>query len=339
MKSQSETTIAKLGNITEYPLNWQSDKKGSTHELVIDEKFIYVTGQNMDCVAKLNYDGIILEYYKMPDSSGPHGILLDKEGKIWVSLEFQGKVVRLGEDGKIDKSVDVSLIIEGSKKKINPAPHGICLDAEGKSIWFTGKRTSTVGKFSLEDFSVEHFQLENLASLPIFLCAGNKGMIWGTELFGNAILRTTENGEVKEFTIPTGNSRPIGIIPDPDCDLESMWFTQESGVKIGRIDKDGRISEYPIPALQKNDVLGSLTFDNHKNLWVQVYNPSAECYSYLLKLDKSIRETIGLSLSDVPYSTHVLSSKMPMLHRIKMDFDGNLWFTEMMTDKIGVIRF
>ncbi|WP_296705884.1 hypothetical protein [Algoriphagus sp.] len=339
MKSEADTKKTTLGNITEYPLNWPSDQKGSTHELVIDEKFIYVTGQNMHYVAKLDYDGNILAYFEMPQGSGPHGILLDKEGKVWVSLEFHGQIVRLKDDGAIDKSVDVSMEIKGSEKKINPAPHGICLDADGKSIWFTGKRTSTIGKFSLEDFSIEHFQLENLASLPIFLSAGSNTEVWGTELLGNAILNVNEKGKVKEFNIPTGNSRPIGIIPDPDLESESMWFTQESGVKIGRIDKHGKISEYPVPKLQENDILGSLTFDKEKNLWVQVYNPSAECYSYLLKLDKSIREIIGFSLTEVPFTTHVLSSRKPMLHRIKMDYDGNLWFTEMMTDKIGVIRF
>ena len=118
-----------------------------------------------------------------------------------------------------------------------------------------------------------------------------------------------------------------------------MWFTEETGVNIGRIDMEGNISEYPVPTIQENDILGSLVFDNDNNLWVQVYNSSAECYSYLLKLDLTIRNKIGLSISDVPFSTHVLPSRMPMLHRIKMDDNGNLWFTEMMTDILGVIRF
>lgn len=338
MNSETDTSIITLGNITEYPLNWPSPKKGSTHELVIDEKFIYITGQNMDYVAKLDYQGNILEYFKMPENSGPHGILIDNEGKLWVSLEFHSKVVRLKDDGKIDKSVDVSMAINGTETNINPAPHGICLDSDGKSIWFTGKRTSTVGKFSLEDFKVEHFQLDKLAALPIFLSAGPDNAVWGTELLGNAILKVSRDGKVNEFAIPTRNSRPIAIISDPDPALQAMWFTQEAGVKIGRIDKQGKIAEYPIPKLQANDILGSLTFDKKNNLWVQVYNPSAECYSYLLKLDKSIRNTIGLSLSDVPFSTHILSNRMPMLHRIKMDNNGNLWFTEMMTDTVGVIR-
>jgi virginiamycin B lyase len=334
---ESQNTITKLGNITEYPLNWPSTETGSTHELVIDKQFIYVTGQNMARVAKLDYEGTVLAYFEMPENSGPHGILLDKEGKLWVSLEFHGKVVQLDDNGKIVQSVDVNIPVNDSKTLINPAPHGICLSEDGNSIWFTGKRTSTVGKFGIVDKIVEHFELDNLASLPIFLSAGDNGKIWGTELLSSAILNVTLEGKIQEFKIPTSNSRPIGIITDPSSKF--MWFTQETGVNIGRIDAHGNIVEYPVPTLQENDILGSLTFDREHNLWVQVYNNSAECYSYLLKFDKSIRDKMGLSISGVPFSTHLLTAKMPMLHRIKMDHDGNLWFTEMMTDKIGVIRF
>jgi virginiamycin B lyase len=337
----SSTTIKNLGNITEYPLNWPSDQKCSTHELVIDANFIYVTGQNMDKVAKLDYQGKILAYFEMPEGSGPHGLLLDTEGNLWVSLEFKGTVAQLDPDGCIVKEIDVNLYAKDAKTPINVAPHGIGLDADGKHIWFTGKRTSTVGKFNIVTETVEHFQLDNLSSLPIFLSAGSNGTMWGTELFSSAILNVTPDGTVKEYTIPTSNSRPIAVIPDPS--EACMWFTEETGVKIGKIDMDGTITEYPVPALQKNDILASLAFDSDHNLWVQVYvdhnNPTPEGRDYLIKFDKSIRHVTGSSISGVPFSVHIVPNTGTMMHRIKMDHDGNLWFTEMMTDTVGVIRF
>src|SRR6185437_3445592 len=92
------------GNITEYSLNWPLDnkkEKGSTHELVISETNIYVTGQNMHHVAKFDYNGNVIKYFDMGMGSGPHGILIDKKGQLWVSLEFIGMVVRLDKDGNI----------------------------------------------------------------------------------------------------------------------------------------------------------------------------------------------------------------------------------------------
>jgi virginiamycin B lyase len=340
MNRPQKACTSTLGNVTEYCLYWPSPNHGSTHELVIDGQHIYVSGQNMDHVAKLNYEGQIVEYYKMPDGSGPHGLLLDKQGQLWVSLEFSGEVAQLDDHGGIVKKIAVNQNAAGAKTPINVAPHGIGLDADGETIWFTGKRTSTVGKIN-PDGSVEHFQLNNLAALPIFLSAGPDGAIWGTELLASHILNVTPNGTVREFKIPTANSRPIAVIPDPSAPY--MWFTEEAGVKIGKIDMSGKITEYPVPALQKNDILGSLVFDRDQNLWVQVYvdhnNPNPAGYDYLLKFDKCIRDLNSSDVSGVPFSTHTLPSKGTMLHRIKMDAQGNLWFTEMMTDRLAVIRF
>jgi len=332
------TLSATPGNIAEYSLNWPGTAHGSTHELVIDEQHIYVTGQKMDQIAKCDYKGQIVDYYKMPDGSGPHGLLLDKHSRLWVSLEFFGLVVQLDDWGKIVKVIDVRLFAQGTETPINPAPHGIGLDADGGTIWFTGKRTSTVGKIN-PDGSVEHFQLNNLAALPIFLSAGADGTIWGTELLASAILNVSGDGTVREFNIPTSNSRPIAVIPDPSEPF--MWFTEEAGVKIGKIDQYGKITEYPVPALQKNDILASLAFDRDDNLWVQVYvdqnNPNPSGYDYILRFDKSIRHIEGSDISGVPFSTHALASRGTVMHRIKMDHEGNLWFTEMMTDKLGKI--
>jgi len=328
-----------LGIITEYSLNWPGGLHGSTHELVISEKFIFVTGQNMHQVAKFDYNGKLLTYYNMPDKSGPHGILIDKKGRLWVSLEFFGKVVRLDDEGKIVEEVDVQIYAKGAKTPINTAPHGIGLDADGETIWFTGKRTSTIGRIN-PDKSVEHFELQTLAALPIFLSAGADGGIWGTELLGSYILNISHQGVVNEYKIPTANSRPIAVIPDPSAKF--MWFTEEAGVRIGKIDMEGKITEYTVPALQKNDILASLAFDREMNLWVQVYvdsnNPNPPGYDYIIRFDKSIRDLSGNDLSGVPFTTHTIPSKMSMMHRIRMDYDGNLWFTEMMTDKLGKIK-
>ncbi|MES2643078.1 MAG: hypothetical protein V4850_26585 [Myxococcota bacterium] len=326
-------------DIQEFSLHWPGPQTGSTHELVISPRFIYVTGQKMDRVAKLDHQGKLLDHYIMPAGSGPHGLLLDKEGRLWVSLEFHGKVVRLDDVGRIAQEVDVHIHVKGASRPINPAPHGITLDADGESIWFTGKRTSTIGKIQ-PGGSVVHFQLETLAALPIFLSAGPDGGIWGTELLGSSILHILPWGEVQEFPTPTMNSRPIAVIPDPAG--KYMWFTEEAGVKVGRVDMAGNITEFPVPALQKNDILGSLTFDGAGNLWVQVY---ADCNSrephgegYLVRFDRSIHDVAGSDSPGVPYRVFpVPSGEKSMMHRIKTDGEGNLWYTEMMTDRLGKV--
>lgn len=335
MNNRADATLAK---VSEFNLNWPSPLRGSTHELVLDAEYIYVTGQNMDLVAKCNYQGEVLAYYPMPPGSGPHGLLIDKLGRLWVSLEFAGLVVQLDKDGAIVRQHDVRLFAQGAATPINPAPHGIGLDADGETIWFTGKRTSTVGRINPSG-QIEHFQLNNLAALPIILQAGPDGGIWGSELLGNAILNVCREGIVREFPTPTKPSGPIGVIADPTENC--MWFAEGTAMKIGKIDMLGNITEYPVPAFQKTDTLASLCFDCDLNLWVQVYVDQAssepEGTDYVLMFDKSIRQLGSGDISGVPVTTYALPSKGSMMHRIKLDLTGNLWFTEMMTDKLGRI--
>jgi len=330
-----------LGDITEFSLNWlptTPPTSASTHELVISDKYIYVTGQNMDQVARLDLATNEIKHYQMPKGSGPHGLLIDKHKRLWVSWEFACMVVELDEDCNVVAKIDVSMLATNSAKPVNVAPHGIGLDADGETIWFTGKRTSGIGKIS-PNGRVEYFEFNTLAALPIFLNAGPDGCIWGTQLLGNGIAQATHHGHINEYLIPTPNSRPIAVIPDPSEPY--MWFTEEAGVNIGKIDMNGNITEYKVPARHKNDILASLAFDFDGNLWVQVYvdhaNPVPAGIDYIICFDKSIRNVVGTDIHNVPYTMHDLPSRMSMMHRIRPDAKGNLWFTEMMTDKLGKI--
>jgi virginiamycin B lyase len=336
-------TPSTLGIITEYSLNWPGPAKGSTHELVINNKYIFVTGQLMNKVAKFSYDGKLIKHLNMPDGSNPHGLLINKKGQLWVSFESFGTVARINQEtGVVEEEIDVKLYAQGAAKPINTAPHGIGLDADGETMWFTGKRTSTLGKIN-PNRTVEHFELPSLAALPIFLSAGVDGGIWGTELNTSSILHKSKDSDlVKEYVIPGVNTRPIAIIPDPDPAAKFMWYTTEAGGKVGKMDMSGNIiAEFAIPAVQKNYILASLAFDNDRNLWVQAYvnqaNPVPAGNDYIIRFDKSIRDITNANNMSVASTRYDIPSRLSMMHRIRPDFDGNLWFTEMMTDKLGKI--
>jgi len=328
------------GIITEYPLNWPGTIKGSTHELIIDEEHIFVSGQKMGYVAKLDYQGNVLNHFKMPGDSWPHGILLDKHNRLWLSLEDFGLVVRLDKKtGEIEQEIDVKIHAAGAAKPINTAPHGIGLDADGETIWFTGKRTSTLGKIN-PDGSVEHFQLPTYGAIPIFLAAGPDKGIWGTELQGNNILHRSVDGALKEYNIKSNNPWPIGIVQDP-VTHDAMWFTQPNTMQIGRITMDGKITQIGIPALRLTDYLGSLVFDRENNLWVQVYVSDSDTtgsgFDYLVKYHHDSLFAPAGKTVPLNYTIYPLPRRQSMLHRIKVDYNGNIWFTEMMSDRIGKV--
>ena len=319
--------------------------KGSTHEITFDAQggdAMWITGQNYDSVVKVSESGAIT-FYPMPKGSGPHGIEFDADRRLWVTLEFSGLIVRLDENGKPNRTFDVRLDCPTcpNGEKINTHPHGMGFGLDGKTIWFTGKATGTVGKVT-SDGKMTTYVLPTVGSVPIYVRAGNDGTMWVTELVGNAIARITADGTVKEFAIPTHNSRPIAIIPEPGSN--AMWFSEEAGNRVARIAPDGTITEYPVPMTQPNVILAGLAFDNDKNLWVQQYvdqnnptpaNPSPAGSDSIIRFDRSILTTAPSDISKVPITFYKVPSTQTIMHRIVQGPDGNIWFTELGVNKVG----
>lgn len=334
------------GQVTEYTLPWASGAGGgSTHELIFNPKggkFAWVTGQNYDMLAKVDTETGSVETFNMPKGSGPHGVAFSGNGDFWVSLEFAGLVVRIDKSsGEILEQIDVHMKVEGSRTLINPAPHAIEFADDGKTIWFTGKRTSTVGKINSHK-KVKHYALPSLGAVPIYLVAGADGSMWGTELASNKILKVTKKGVVREYTIPSYNSRPIAVVQSPD--KKSIWFSQESAHKVGKIDMRGNISEYSVPKSQDNMLLAGLAFDSDGNLWTQSYVDQSNPYKvypagsdYIIKLGKNILAAPAGDLSNVAVSFYQVPTKGTVFHRIKEGRNGDVWFTELAQDKIGKV--
>ena len=331
--------------ITEFDLKWPVEKStGTTHEIAYnqqqpDDHILWVTGQDYDYLAKVTLEEVKAEFFPMGEGSGPHGILFDNNGNLWVSLEFTGIVAKINqENGKLEQEIDVKLYAEEAPEPINTNPHGLGLDSDGKTIWFTGKKTNTIGKINLDDCcSVEHFELPTVGAVPIYIAAGPDGNMWCTELVGNNIARITSDGDVTEFKIPTYNSRPIAIVPGPDG--QSMWFSEEAGRNVARIDMEGNITEFPVPLTQKNVILAGMAFDQEGNLWTQSYvdahNPFPEGQDYIIKFDKAIQYANAGDLSNIPITYYPVPSKKTIMHRIIQGPDNNIWFTELGIDKLG----
>jgi virginiamycin B lyase len=335
-----------IGSVTEYAIKYpdppmiekcghHGSSLGSTHEITFDQKGgteLWITGQNEDAVVRVTLDGK-MTFYKMPPNSGPHGIEFDADGRVWVTLEFAGKVVRLDKNGKIDKEYDVNLACPTCPKKIDSHPHGMGFEADGRTIWFTGKSTGTVGR--IKDGRISTFGLPTVGSVPIYIKAGPDKNMWVTELVGNMIARVTPTGKVDEFCIPTHNSRPIAIVPSPD--KKAMWFTEEAGNKVARIDLQGNFTEYQVPMKQANVILAGLSFDSQNNLWVEQYvdpnNPAPAGPDYIIKIDKAI--LTAADMSQVPVTFYEVPTRETIFHRIIQGPDGNMWFTEMKADKVG----
>jgi virginiamycin B lyase len=342
-------------SIVEYQLAWPGagmghdapachpSAGGSTHEIAHPHggDTFWVSGQNYDHVARIGLDGY-QDFFPMPKGSAPHGLLFDSANRLWVSLEGLGQIARVNKgNGEIEQLVDVCLHADGAPAPLNTRPHGIGYSAYGYAIWFTGKLTNTVGRITFGpnlEPTVEHFALPTIGAVPIYIAESFKGIMWCTELVGNAIARITPDGSVTEFAIPTPNSRPIAIVRGPD---RNMWFTEEAGGKIGRIDADGNIVEFPIPLTRRDALLAGLAFDHHGALWVQQYCPpgSEPGNDYLVRLAPDLMSAAPGDVSNIGIAYFKVPSKGTVMHRIATPMpDGDIWFTELGLNRIGRLR-
>ena len=184
--------------------------------------------------------------------------------------------------------------------------------------------------------------------------------------------------------------RPIAIKPDPFGE-QFMWFSAEAGHSVCRIDiealevslkkqletkqkKDGDtstcvcstgckflykadpstenvITEFAIPRVNDNMLLGGLAFDEEGTLWTQSYNnPTSNTTGlpdYIVRLGVDIHtrchehnsSTSPIAcLTGVPIDFYQLPSKDTILHRITVGPDNRVWFTELGADRLGTIK-
>lgn len=307
---------------------------GSTHEIAFDPKRpgdLWITGQNYDRLVRVSAADGTMSYVDLPAGSGPHGIEYDSAGQLWMTLECLSRIVRLDAKGNIVETHDVSLP-DGKPSR----PHGLGIGADGRSIWFTGKLSGTIGRIAGGKLTV--FQLADRTSTPIYVKAGPDGSMWATELTGNRIARVTPDGKLREYDIPFRNSRPIAIVPGPDG---AMWFSEEAGNRIGRIDNEGRIAEFAVPKPEgrPNMLLAALAFDGSGDLWVQQYvdqnsaGPAGE--DYIVRIAAAGLKAGPEGLEEGHFRRYPVATRNTVMHRIIQGPDKAMWFTEMHSDKVG----
>jgi virginiamycin B lyase len=305
---------------------------GSTHEVAFDPERsgdLWITGQNYDRLVAVTPATGTMRFVDMEAGSGPHGIEYDGVGRLWVGLECKDRVIMVGADGKTVRDWPLPA---GTR------PHGLGIGADGKTIWYTGKRSGRIGRVDPDTGTVTEYPLADPSSTPIYVRAGPDGSMWATELTGNRIARVGSDGRLSEYDIPFRNSRPIAIVPGPDG---AMWFSEEAGSRVGRIDREGRIVEYivPRPDGRPNMLLAGLAFDGAGDLWVQQYvdqnaaGPAGE--DYIVRIAAAGLKAGPEGLKADHFTRYPVATRNTVMHRIVEGPDKAMWFTEMHADKVG----
>ncbi len=123
--------------------------------------------------------------------------------------------------------------------------------------------------------------------------------------------------QIKEFEVPTPNSRPHDPAVAPDG---SLWYTGQAANKLGRLNpQTGQFSEYPLSTPDSGP--HGLTADQEGNIWF-----TAISGGYVGKLNPKTGEIAEYRPSD--------GTKIDP-HTPAFDHNGILWFTNESTNFIG----
>jgi virginiamycin B lyase len=167
---------------------------------------------------------------------------------------------------------------------------------------------------------------------PEGITLGTDGAYWFVEFNISQIGRIDTNGVVTEFVIPSTASHPVSITTGPDGNL---WFTESSYPVLGRINTNGGVTNITEFKTFTGTVATGITKGPDGRLWVLdfagQFNSGAVTNGGVMAFGVGPN---GLTSSNY-YNTNLTVHSRPS--NITTGPDGNLWFTEQLTGRIGRI--
>jgi streptogramin lyase len=303
---------------------------------------LWFTEANGDKIGRITTAGVVTEFAVPTAASGPTGIAVGPEGNLWFTEANAAQIGRITTAGVV---TEFHLPTAGYKPvSITAGPNG--------ALWFTEVNANNAAT--------------DLPSSqpPVFLPTHQ-------QVFGGKIGRISTAGAVTEFAIPTGadpNGTPNGITTGPDGNL---WFTERNASDnpaIGRLTPGGTFTEFSVGSTLFTQS-GSITAGKDGALWFT--DPG-----YPTSVDR-ITTTGTVTGSDAPdavdatrgivmggdgnfwYTMYdqqfaapaTIARLVPGGHTtffpladmnagpfgITADHNGNLWFTELVSGKIGEV--
>jgi streptogramin lyase len=180
--------------------------------------------------------GVITNYLFSMNDPQVGRVAVGPDGNIWAALTDSSPS---SGSNKIEVCTTSGSISEKTLPGYS-GPYGITTGPDG-NVWFT--ETSTpydIARLTLTGALMEFPASPSGRNIVV----GADNNLWFTAPPSN-IGRSTPNGTVVDFPLPTASSGPGDLTKGPDG---NVWFTESAGNNIGSITPGGKIIEYATPA-------------------------------------------------------------------------------------------
>ena len=283
---------------------------------------IWFVENNSSKLANFNPLTNKFEEYDIPEKIGfVWSMVLDRDNTVWFIDAKRDKMWSFNSKNNIFKSYDLpakgSFVVQ------------MALDQED-NIWFaeylaSNKTGDKIAKFEPKSERFVEYQTLTPESGPIGITVDSSGNIWFTEIISNIVVFFPSNSSFKEYGFPIPIIPPTGIVTDNDG---IVWFTEHGGNKIGKFIPDNKtLIEYSTLSLSRKypaTLPYWIKMDMHGNLWFNEHTGN------------SIAKFIPANETLIEY--HIPSKDIVDALTFAIDKDGNVWFTELGTNKIGFVN-
>ena len=250
-------------------------------------------------------------------SGVPNSVTLGSDGNLWLIDRAANKVGRLTPGGTYTTFAIPTTAAIAS---------GITLGPDGNA-WFAefGPNPNKIARVN-PDGVITEYSLPAGRSLGS-IAAGPDGNVWFTDSASSngppvySLGRiSTADGSMADFALPT-NGRAQGLVSGADGNLWIGWV-ESSGNKYDalRVTPSGAATSFPLPSTGALNALGAtMLLGPDLNVWFTYQNNLAR-----VKPDGTV------TLYPIPTAN---SNMLPA--GLAIGIDGNLWFTEFSSGKIG----
>lgn len=310
--------------------------------------------------------------------AGPTGLTVDPSGNVWFMENNASKVAVFFPRNQSFKEYPFTAPQPVNPRLwsiADVALSQLAFDSKRGKLWFTWAASNSVGELDPKTDEVRLYKVPTEESGPFGILMGPDDTVWFTELFGDKIaMLDPESKRFFEFNLPSRNSGPALMTFDTE---DRIWFTEAYGDRIGLLDpkltREGTssgIKEYSPPYQIQSPVgiaffegvlwlaeHGGSSFDMflpQNNTWRQFWVSSPREVDVLESLPNQLivggkgtvwmAEHQGNRIARFDPSNELLTEyevptrPLSLTLWLALDEEGNVWFTEWATNKLGVVN-
>jgi virginiamycin B lyase len=223
--------------IKEWPVPW-ADSRPRDPFVDPTTNRIWFCGQAGNYIAYFVPTTGEFKRYELAPNTGPHNLIVDKQGFVWYSGNLNAHIGRLDpKDGSIKRYPMPDPDVRD--------PHTLVFDKNG-DIWFTVQGGNAVGRLTVGTGQVELTRPSTPNSRPYGIKVDSKGRPW-IVLFGTNKIATVDPATMvlREITLPRAEARPRRMEITSD---DRVWYGDYAGGFLGRYDPvTGKVDEWQLP--------------------------------------------------------------------------------------------